>query len=243
MIACLIPARYNSSRFPGKLLASAKGKTVLQRTYESASQCFEREQIFVATDSDQIASHIASIGGQVIWTSPDCINGTDRIAQAVAKTRELDQAEIILNLQGDHPCTDRQTIDAVVKALKSDPASSMSTAAAPIRSLEAFNSPHIVKVVADEEGNALYFSRSPIPYAKEALPKKALQHIGLYCFRRDFLLKFAQLKNTPLQMQEDLEQLRALETGARIRLAIVNEIAIGVDTPDDLEKLEEFLCR
>jgi 3-deoxy-manno-octulosonate cytidylyltransferase (CMP-KDO synthetase) len=243
MIACLIPARFNSSRFPGKLLALARGKTVLQRTFESASHCFDKEQIFVATDSEPIASHIEALGGQVIWTSPDCINGTDRIAQAVEKTASLDQAEIILNLQGDHPCTDPATIKAVVTALQSDPNCAMSTAAAPIRSLEDFLSPHIVKVVTDQNRNALYFSRSPIPYGKEGLPKNALQHIGLYCFQRDFLLKFAKLKNTPLQMQEDLEQLRALETGAQIKVAIVNEVALGVDTPGDLVKLEEFLCR
>lgn len=243
MIACLIPARFNSSRFPGKLLALARGKTVLQRTFEAAALYFDREAIFIATDDERIGDHMQEVGAQVIWTSPECRNGTERIAEAVAKTAGLGSAEIILNLQGDHPTTDPKTIRAVVEALQADPGSSMSTAAAPIRSLSDFQSPHIVKVVVDENGNALYFSRSPIPYCKKGVPSSALQHIGLYCFRRDFLLEFGGLESTPLQMEEDLEQLKALETGRRIKVALVDEVAIGVDTPGDLVKLEEFLCR
>lgn len=243
MIACLIPARYNSSRFPGKLLAAARGKTVLQRTFESAKKYFSADQLYIATDDERIADHVASFGGKAVWTSPDCINGTDRIAQAVDQTPELRKAEIILNLQGDHPCTAPETIQAVVEALQGDPDCAMSTAAAPIHTLDDFLSPHVVKVVADQSGRALYFSRSPIPYGRGALPKEALQHIGIYCFRREFLLQFARLPNTSLQMQEDLEQLRALETGARIKVARVEEAVFGVDTPQDLVKLEEFLCR
>ncbi len=243
MIACLIPARYNSTRFPGKLLALAKGKSVLQRTFESACLCFDRKQIFIATDDERIERHAKEIGAQVIWTSSDCINGTDRIAQAVEKTRELDGATIIVNLQGDHPCTDPQTIQKAVEALKMDEEAEMSTAAVPLTSLKDYLSPHVVKVVRDREDNALYFSRSPIPYSASGVPLDALQHVGLYCFRRNFLLKFARLANTPLQKQEDLEQLRALEMGYRIKLIIAKESSLGVDTPEDLVKLEEFLCR
>lgn len=240
-IACLIPARYNSTRFPGKLLALALGKTVLQHTIEAALQHFEPNQVFVATDDTRIVELVEGLGVRAIWTAASHINGSDRIAEALLKTPELATAEIILNLQGDHPCMTRSSLRAAVAVLDNDPEAMMSTIATPILHRVDFMAPQIVKVVVDERGNALYFSRSPIPYAKEGVPGNALQHIGLYCFRRDFLLKYPQMATTPLQLQEDLEQLKVLEQGYRIKVAIVQEQCIGVDLPSDLTKLEEFL--
>jgi len=240
-IACLIPARYNSSRFPGKLLALALGKTVLQRTIESALEHFDHSQVFVATDDERIALHVESLGVQVVWTDPAHLNGSERIAEALAKTPSLAETEIILNLQGDHPSMDGASLQAAVDILCGDSEAMMSTIATPILHLEDFLAPQIVKVVVDSNSNALYFSRAPIPYSKNGLPGNALQHIGLYCFRREFLLKYPHMINTPLQLQEDLEQLKALETGFKIKVAVVNERCIGVDIPSDLSKLEEFL--
>jgi 3-deoxy-manno-octulosonate cytidylyltransferase (CMP-KDO synthetase) len=240
-IACLIPARYNSTRFPGKLLAKAGGKTVLQRTVESALSAFEPEQLFVATDDDRIASHMNEIGIQVVWTHPNHSNGTDRIAEAVSKTPALAMAEIIVNLQGDHPCTGRATFRAVVDILSKDPGAVMSTVATPLTNEGDFFSPHVVKVVVDCRGNALYFSRSPLPYFKGGLPPNALQHIGIYCFRKQFLLEYSRMASSHLQKMEDLEQLKVLEQGHRIKVAIVEEKSIGVDTPNDLDKLIEYL--
>jgi 3-deoxy-manno-octulosonate cytidylyltransferase (CMP-KDO synthetase) len=241
-IACIIPARFNSSRFPGKLLATVLGKTVLERTFESALQHFSLSEVFVATDDERIAAHVRTLGGQAIFTSVSCPNGTDRIAEAVAKFPGLEKAQIIVNLQGDHPCIKPSTLKAAIEALLSDPAASMSTVATPLKSLADFLSPHVVKVVVDAQSNALYFSRSPIPHAKpNTVPPSALHHIGLYCFRREFLLEYAAMGATALQMQEDLEQLKALENGHRIKVAIVNEQAIAVDTPQDLAQLEKYL--
>jgi 3-deoxy-manno-octulosonate cytidylyltransferase (CMP-KDO synthetase) len=240
-IACLIPARYNSSRFPGKLLEKALGKTVLQWTIESALQAFEPQQLFIATDDERIARHVEEIGLQAIWTDPSHINGTDRIAEAVLKSRALERAEIIVNLQGDHPCIQPGTLKAAIDILLSDPQAAMSTVAAPIASVEEFYSPHVVKVVINSRNDALYFSRSPIPYFKGGRPPNALHHIGLYCFRRDFLLEYSLMEASHLQKMEDLEQLKALERGHRIKVAIVEEKTIGVDTPNDLAKLVEHL--
>jgi 3-deoxy-manno-octulosonate cytidylyltransferase (CMP-KDO synthetase) len=233
-IACLIPARYNSTRFPGKLLKLVRGKTVLQRTIESALGHFE---VFVATDDERIAEHAREVGAVPIWTASTHVNGSERIAEAIGKVPE---AELILNLQGDHPCMNVSTMQAAIALCEKDPTLMMSTVATPIRSEADFRAPHIVKAVLDPEGYALYFSRSPIPYSKSGVPKMALQHIGLYCFRREFLLQYAQVATTPLQGQEDLEMLKVLEKGYRIRVAVVEETCIGVDIPSDLEKLEEY---
>jgi 3-deoxy-manno-octulosonate cytidylyltransferase (CMP-KDO synthetase) len=241
--ACLIPARFNSSRFPGKLLALAQGKTVLERTIGSALDYFPENRLFVATDDERIARHVESLGVTPIWTSPECPSGTDRIAEAVAKHPELAQTEIIVNLQGDYPLTPRETLEAAIQALQSDPTAAMSTVAAPIQSLEDFLAPHIVKVVLDSNNNALYFSRAPIPFSKEGIPINALHHIGLYCFRRRFLLQYPRIPRTLLQLQEDLEQLKLLESGWKIKVAIVAEKVIGIDVPEDLAKLKEFLKR
>lgn len=216
---------------------------MLQRTVESALNAFEPEQLFVATDDERIAKHMDEIGTKVIWTDPRHSNGTDRIAEAILKTPALEKAEIVVNLQGDHPCTDAATLKAAVAILRKSPDAVMSTVATPLTNSDDFFSPHVVKVVVDCHGNALYFSRSPLPYFKGGLPPGALQHIGLYCFRRAFLLEYSSLASSHLQKMEDLEQLKVLEQGYRIKVAIVEEKTIGVDTPNDLVKLIEHLER
>ena len=241
-IVCVIPARYNSSRFPGKLLAKAGGKTILQRTFESAARCPEIDALYVATDSEEIGDHILALGGNVLWTSSVPRDGTERIIEALHNHAPLQKASYILNLQGDHPCTPPETVRKIVETLRSDPTAVLSTAASPIRDGAEFASPHVVKCVFDQQGNALYFSRSPIPYrSKPGAPIFAFAHIGIYCYRLEFLKGLAAFKSTPLQENEDLEQLRVLEQGYRIKIAVVDEKAPSVDTPEDLTKLEEYL--
>ena len=242
MTICIIPARLNSSRFPGKLLAMAGGKSVLQRTYECALRSKRLDDLMVATDHAQIADHVRSFGGKIIWTSSSCQNGTERIADALQREPKLQQAAYVINLQGDHPCTSPQTIDQIADMLTLDPTAEMSTAARTIRSWEDYRSPHVVKCIFDHTGRALYFSRSPIPYVKNHCDKPpGFQHIGLYGYRTSFLLKIASMQDTDLQRSEDLEQLRFLELGYKINVAVVEDEALGVDTPQDLAKLEEWL--
>ncbi len=238
-VICVIPARYNSTRFPGKLLAKAQGKTVLQRTYECALRCPDVDRLYVATDDERIGEHVGQFGGEVLWTSSKPRDGTERIIEALSRHEKLQQAGAILNLQGDHPCTSPNTMSAIVQALLSDPHAAMSTAAAPIRDPRDFLAPQVVKCVFDKSGSALYFSRSPIPYKSPA----GFLHIGIYCYRRSLLEQLGSLPPTPLQECEDLEQLKILEWGYRIKVALVEEKTPSVDIPEDLDKLEEYLCR
>jgi 3-deoxy-manno-octulosonate cytidylyltransferase (CMP-KDO synthetase) len=241
-ICCVIPARFNSSRFPGKLLERALGKTVLQYTFEKALQCPEISHVFVATDDERIRDHILSLKGEVIWTSPNCPNGTERILEALQTHPVLQKSSFIVNLQGDHPCTEPSTLSAIIQSLLSDETASMATAVTPIENLSQFLSPHVVKCVFDTHHNALYFSRSPIPYSKKESLDRAYAHIGTYVYRTSFLNDFSRLKKSFYQECEDLEQLKVLENGNKIKIAIVKETVLGIDTKEDLEKLKEILC-
>lgn len=241
-IACVIPARLNSTRFPRKLLEKAGGKTVLERTFEQAAKCSSIDHLFVATDSEEIGEHVLQLGGQVIWTSPECQNGTERISEALLKTPALQQSSLIINIQGDHPCTQPETLTAIVALLESDPVAVMSTAVTKIDTLTEYLSPHTVKCVFDKNQNALYFSRSPIPYCAQNQPIQSYAHIGVYCYKTSFLQKHFSKETTSLQKSEDLEQLKVLENGNRIKIAVVKEKILGIDTPQDLEKLREMLC-
>jgi 3-deoxy-manno-octulosonate cytidylyltransferase (CMP-KDO synthetase) len=243
MTVCVIPARLNSSRFPGKLLEKAHGKTVLQHTFEKAISCSEIDEVFVATDNEQIGEHILSLGGQVIWTSPTCENGTMRIYDAYRHDARLQKAKYIVGLQGDHPLTQPETITAILKALRSDPTAKMSTAVTKIQEIGDFHSPHIVKCVFDQNQNALYFSRSPIPYHTNHQTLHAYGHIGIYCYESAFLKEFFASETFSLQRLEDLEQLKVLENGFRVKIAVVKEKILGIDTPEDLERLKEILCQ
>lgn len=242
-LACIIPARYNSSRFPGKLLAKAQGKTVLQRTFENAMRCPALDSLYVSTDDERIAEHVREIGGDILWTSSAPRDGTERAIEAMTRYSVLQNASYVMVLQGDHPCTPPETIERIAAALRSDPSAVLSTAAAPMRSMEDFLSPHVVKCVFDTNSNALYFSRSPIPHQAVGRPLAAFAHIGIYCYRKTFLERLASLKSTGLQESEDLEQLKVLELGYRIKIAMADEKTPSVDTPSDLLKLEEYLCK
>lgn len=241
MTICVIPARFNSSRFPGKLLAKAGGKTVLQRTFESAKASKELDALYVATDDEKIADHVREFKGEVIWTSPLCKNGTERVLEAFSSHPVLKNSEIILNLQGDHPLTTPETISQMVQLLKKDEKADVSTAVTKIIKKEEFFSPHVVKCVFDAFSNALYFSRAPIPFSNGEFPFYGYAHIGIYCYRSSFLVKWHSLLQSTLSEREDLEQLRILESGFQIKVAQVNEPILGIDTPSDLARLKETL--
>lgn len=240
MILCIIPARYDSSRFPGKLLEKAGGKSILQRTYECALDSKRIDKLLIATDDARIQAHAESFGAEVVRTSRECSNGTARIAEAVQKQPSLAKASLIMNLQGDHPLTSCTTLDEIADLLLKDRTIEIATAARKVRSQEDFLSPNVVKCVFNEKREALYFSRSPIPYCRTGW--QGYQHIGLYGYKTSFLLKIACMKDTDLQQSEDLEQLKFLELGYRIKVALVEDEALGIDTPEDLAKLEKLLC-
>jgi len=239
----VIPARFGSVRFPGKPLAEISGKTLIQRTFENAKRCTLFGEIVVATDDERIAEHVASFGGKAIMTSEECPTGTERIAEAVGKGG-FDDVEIVVNVQGDEPTLEPQVIERVITELANDPKAVMSTVVVKIQSEEEANDHHVVKCVIDEDSHALYFSRALIPSGKTGKWREDFtyyKHIGLYGFRREFLLRYSDLEPTPLQKAEDLEQLKVLEHGHKIKVAIVDSEAIGVDTPEDLQKLKKLL--
>jgi 3-deoxy-manno-octulosonate cytidylyltransferase (CMP-KDO synthetase) len=240
----VIPARLASTRLPRKLLLNETGKTLIEHTYHAAGRATKPVSVIVAADHDEIASAVRAFGGEVVMTSPDCASGTDRVAE-VART--LNDADILVNVQGDEPELSGEAIDLVVELLEANPATVMATLATPIRCRKKLNDPSCVKVVFDSSGKALYFSRSPIPHVREwndehlqAETPLFYQHIGLYAYRRDFLLKMASLPRTPLEKLENLEQLRVLEHGHAIAVGIIEEASIGIDTPADYA---EFVAR
>lgn len=233
----VIPARLASTRLPRKLLLAETGKPLLQHTYEAALGARRPQGVCVAADHDEIAAAVRIFGGEVRMTSPQCASGTDRVAEVA---RHLDDVDIVVNVQGDEPELPAASIDRVVELLEADPATMMATLATPIRSRATLDDPSCVKVVFDARGRALYFSRSPIPHAREwrdelllAEPPHFFLHVGLYAYRRDFLLRLAALPRTPLEKLENLEQLRVLEHGYSIAVGVVDDPTVGIDTPDD----------
>ena len=233
-VLCVIPARYSSTRLPGKPLADIAGQPMIQRVYERAAKASLPEKVLVATDHELVKEAVFNFGGEAVMTASDHPSGTDRLAEVAALYPE---AEVIVNVQGDEPLIEPSVIDELAQALFDDPSVAMATLATPMRP-EDYDKPSAVKVVADLSGFALYFSRSRIPYPRQ--PKEAAtvwQHIGIYAYRRDFLLNFAKLAPTPLEQTESLEQLRALENGYRIKVLRTDFVSIGVDTPEDLESV------
>jgi len=235
--AIVIPARYASSRLPGKPLLKATGKYLVQHVYENAARS-HADAIIVATDDPRIADAVRSFGGQVMMTRDDHPSGTDRVAEVASR---LD-AEIIVNLQGDEPQMDPTILDVLPNLLVNDPDAPMATLAVPMSSLEQWRDSNCVKVVCDQRGRALYFSRNPIPHVRDGVPDFArrppcfLQHLGLYAYRREFLLHLATLPPEPLEELEKLEQLRVLAQGYKIAVGVVNHAGRGVDTPADYER-------
>jgi 3-deoxy-manno-octulosonate cytidylyltransferase (CMP-KDO synthetase) len=249
----VIPARYASSRFPGKPLAIIAGRPMIQHVYERACQARLADMVLVATDDARILAAVEAFGGQAVMTSAAHATGTDRVAEVVAQLA----CDIVVNVQGDEPCIAPAVIDAVIEPLRDDPAVPMATLAHPLREVADFLSPHVVKVVVDRYSNALYFSRAPIPYDRQAwpqvpqllaaggmalrLPPGCYRHFGLYAYRREVLLHLAQLPQTALEQVEQLEQLRAMEHGYRLRVVPTTHASIGVDIPDDIARVERVL--
>ena len=236
----IIPARYASTRFPGKPLTKIQGVTMIERVYRQASKASLLSSVLVATDDDRIFQAVRAFGGNVVMTRDDHRSGTDRLAEVAQLHADID---IVVNVQGDEPLIDPNTIDAAIEPLLRDSSLQMSTIAAPITDLDEVNSPDVVKVVLDQHGQALYFSRCPIPLYRDAATGPHLRHVGLYVYRRACLLRLAELPATPLEKAESLEQLRALEHGIRIKVVTGNYRAIAVDKPADLEEVERHLTQ
>lgn len=242
----IIPARYASTRFPGKPLIPILGKSLLQRTYENAVRAGCIDEIVIATDDTRIFDHVAAFGGKAVMTSVDCVNGTERIADLLRKYPDYMKASVIINIQGDEPCLDVTAIESVVRLLAEDPDAVMATVAAPLTCEDDAFNPGVVKCVMDKKSNALYFSRGLIPGSKEKTYSGSAayyRHIGLYAYRPEFILTYQGLSPTPLQTAEDLEQLKVLEHGYRIKVGVVDHVSPGVDTPEDIQKVEQYLCK
>lgn len=242
-IVGVIPARFASSRFPGKSVALIAGKPMIQHVWERASQARYLQRVILATDDDRIASSAQSFGAEVAFTREDHASGTDRVAEAASSTN----AQIVVNIQGDEPLIDPAAIDTAILALLDDPGVEMATLKKRITAPEEIANPNVVKVVTDLNGYALYFSRAPIPYNRgpqDPTPRDPSEetpywkHIGLYVYRRSLLMNYSTLRIGPLERAERLEQLRALENAIPIRVAETEYETVGVDTPEDLEKVE-----
>ena len=242
----IIPARLQSTRLPRKLLLAETGKPLLEYTWNSASRATCLNQLIVAADSDEIVTAVTRFGGRVEMTG-EHPSGTDRIAEVARRC--CPTGEIFVNIQGDEPEINPATIDALVKALVDCPTAQMATLATPMQSLEQVQASSCVKVVQGGDGRALYFSRAAIPFCRDRDPAEVLAsdhpwllHLGIYAYRRNFLLELAQLPPSRLEQLEKLEQLRALEAGARIQVAIVEHHSVGIDTPEDYARFVER-CR
>ena len=231
----VIPARYASTRFPGKPLADRTGKPLIQHVVERARQAHSLSRIVVATDDQRIFDAVRGFGGDVVMTRPDHPNGTSRIAEAVAQLDAAGDQQIIVNVQGDEPEIEPAVIDALVAGLDADAEAPMATLASPFAADEDPSNPNIVKLVVDQRGRAMYFSRSLIPFDRDGRGVAPLKHPGLYAYRRAFLMHYVTLPPTPMEQAEQLEQLRALEHGHAI--AVVHAVIRhhGIDTPQQYD--------
>jgi len=237
-VLAVIPARFASTRFPGKMIAPLAGKPLVVHTYAQACKAELVSHALIAADDDRVIEAVRPHGVAVVMTRAGHPSGTDRIAEVA----EHADASIIVNVQGDEPLIDPGTIDAAIRPLLEDPQLPMATVRHPITEPEAISDPNVVKVVCDARGRALYFSRHPIPYVRDwedgaSSPRCHWQHVGLYAYRREFLLEYARMAQTPLEELEKLEQLRALENGFPIAVVETQHRSIGVDTPEDLERV------
>ncbi len=239
----VIPARFASTRLPGKPLLSDTGRPLIAHVLDAARRARSIGRIIVATDDPRIADAVATAGGEFAMTRADHPSGTDRVAEVA---RSIPTARIVVNLQGDEPEVSGEALDRVVELLEADPEAPMATLATPIRDEATYRDPACVKVVCSSRGRALYFSRSPIPCHRDGLPNPrtaprpvAHLHLGLYAYRRDFLLAIAELPPSPLEAAEKLEQLRVLDAGFPIAVGIVEEASVGIDTPEDYRRFVE----
>ena len=244
----IIPARYASTRLPGKPLADVAGKPLIQRVYECALKC-DATGVTIATDDDRIRTAAERFGAAVCMTSGAHRSGTDRLAEVIEKLT-LGAGEIVVNLQGDEPLMPADLVRAVAEMLAQNPGAMVATACHAIDDLDALTNPNVVKVVRDEQGYALYFSRAAIPWPREVMagqgtaPLRAFRHIGLYAYRAGFVRRYAAWPVCPLEEAEQLEQLRVLWHGERI---VVHEAVVmpeaGVDTPEDLDRVQKIFCK
>jgi len=252
-VVAIIPARFGSTRLPGKPLAQIGGQPMIQHVYQSAANAKVLDRVIVATDDRRIEAVVKKFGGEVMMTSPDHASGTDRLAEVARKIK----ADLLVNVQGDLPFISAKTITQAVRPLRRDSSISMGTVCTAIYDESEWRNPNIVKVLTDKARLALFFSRAPIPFRRNdgvdpsgnqiaARAKRRLwgyRHLGLYVYRRDFLLKFSRLRPTALEQIESLEQLRALEHGYRIYVTQVDERSVEVDTPADLVRAKNYLRR
>jgi 3-deoxy-manno-octulosonate cytidylyltransferase (CMP-KDO synthetase) len=244
----IIPARYGSTRFPGKAIAELCGKPVIYHVWQQSIKVKLLDAVIVATDDEKIRDVVLDFGGKAVMTSSDHISGTDRIAEVVKSLH----CDVVVNIQGDEPLIEPESISCAIQPFLEDKNLKMATLKKRITDISELNNPNVVKVVTDESGNALYFSRSPIPYKKEWMNDGKIdkdstfypyKHIGLYVYSRDFLLELTKLTPTPLEISERLEQLRVLEHGYRIKVVETEFETIGIDTPEDLVRAKEYLLK
>jgi 3-deoxy-manno-octulosonate cytidylyltransferase (CMP-KDO synthetase) len=239
-VVVVIPARYGSTRLPGKPLVLLAGKPMIQRVYERAKLAKQANQVIVATDDERIVKAVEAFGGEVRMTRADHRTGTERVAEVAAHA----EGDIFVNVQGDEPLLDPVAVDTAVASLLEEPVASISTVATPIKTPGDIMDPNVVKTVLDFDSNALYFSRAPIPWVRDTANKtlvRHLKHLGLYVFQREALLEYATLPQGELERIEQLEQLRWMENGWKIRVAEVEHDAVSVDVPEDVSRIEKLL--
>ena len=239
-VVVVIPARYGSTRLPGKPLVLLAGKPMIQRVYERAKMAERADRVIVATDDERIVKAVEGFGGEARMTRTEHRTGTERVAEVAAH----EQGDVFVNVQGDEPLLDPGAIDVAVNALLEEPKASIGTVATPIKTPGDIMDPNVVKVVLDFDGNAIYFSRAPIPWVRDTASKiqvRHLKHLGLYVFQREALLEYPTLPQGELERIEQLEQLRWLENGWKIRVAEVEHDAVSVDVAEDVARVEKLL--
>jgi 3-deoxy-manno-octulosonate cytidylyltransferase (CMP-KDO synthetase) len=241
-VIAVIPARFDSTRFPGKPLVDLHGRPMIEHVYRRAAAARGVSRVIVATDDERVRGAVERFGGEAVMTSTRHRSGTDRLAEVAASLT----CDVLVNVQGDEPLIQPSAIASAIDALLDAPEIDIATLRYPLTVPAEYESPHVVKVVVDRQGNALYFSRAPIPHERGGHggvpPPGTFKHIGLYVYRRHSLLALAALEPTPLELAESLEQLRALEHGLRIRTVETAHDTIGVDTPEDLEHVRRLLA-
>jgi 3-deoxy-manno-octulosonate cytidylyltransferase (CMP-KDO synthetase) len=239
-VVIVIPARFASTRLPGKPLVSLGGKPMIQRVYERAKLASQADRVIVATDDERIVKAVESFGGAARMTRPDHRTGTERVAEVAAH----EKGDVFVNVQGDEPLLDPVAVDTAISALLEEPAAAIATVATPIKTPADIMDPNVVKTVLDFDNNGIYFSRAPIPWVRDTTSKiqvRHLKHLGLYVFQRDTLLEYPTLPQGELERIEQLEQLRWLENGWKIRVAEVEHDAVSVDVPEDVARVEKLL--
>jgi 3-deoxy-manno-octulosonate cytidylyltransferase (CMP-KDO synthetase) len=239
-VVIVIPARFGSTRLPGKPLVSLAGQPMIQRVYERAKLASQAARVIVATDDERIAKAVESFGGAARMTRPDHRTGTERVAEVAAH----EKGDVFVNVQGDEPLLDPVAVDTAISALLEEPAAAIATVATPIKTPADIMDPNVVKTVLDFDNNGIYFSRAPIPWVRDTASKiqvRHLKHLGLYVFQRDALLEYPTLPQGELERIEQLEQLRWLENGWKIRVAEVEHDAVSVDVPEDVARVERLL--